>query len=102
MHFLWKLFMQQKPTSLWYLLNFLIPFPEQLTKFHFDFRNVIGKGGFGKVWLATLKKNNKLYAIKEMSKARIIHKSQLDSVINEHAILTQVVHPMLVNIHYAF
>lgn len=32
---------------------------------------VIGKGGFGKVWKVESKKNKQLYALKEMSKAKI-------------------------------
>jgi serine/threonine kinase 32 len=30
---------------------------------------VIGKGGFGRVWKVELKRNGKVYALKEMSKA---------------------------------
>ena len=31
---------------------------------------VIGKGGFGKVWIVTTASSGKFYALKEMSKAR--------------------------------
>ena len=34
----------------------------------------MGRGGFGKVWKVNYKKINTLYAMKEMSKAKIIDK----------------------------
>lgn len=36
----------------------------------FVFIQVIGKGGFGKVWRVELKKGKEKYALKEMSKAK--------------------------------
>ena len=47
------------------------------------FNYVIGKGGFGKVWKVESKKDRKLYAKKEMSKALIITKKSVNSVMNE-------------------
>lgn len=35
----------------------------------FNYKSVLGKGGFGKVWRVELKKNQCQYALKEMSKA---------------------------------
>ena len=54
-----------------------------LTKSHFSYHYCIGKGGFGKVWKVEKKKNGKQYAMKEMSKARILTKRSLKSVMNE-------------------
>jgi serine/threonine protein kinase len=48
----------------------------------------IGKGGFGKVWKVERKKSKQQYAMKEMSKARIITKRSIKSVMNERQILT--------------
>ena len=48
--------------------------------FYFDY--VIGKGGFGKVWSVEMKKNSKLYAMKEMNKTNIIAKKSIHSVLN--------------------
>jgi serine/threonine protein kinase len=43
-----------------------------------------------------------MYAMKEMAKARIISKRSVNSVMNEKKFLSQLNHPFLVNMHYAF
>ena len=53
----------------------------------------IGKGGFGKVWKVELKKTKQLLAMKEMSKARVISKRSVKSVMNERNILADLNHP---------
>ena len=53
-------------------LSFFAYLSLAITKNHFLFNYVVGRGGFGKVWKVEKKKNKKLYAMKEMSKARII------------------------------
>ena len=67
----------------------------------FTFVQCIGKGGFGKVW-QVFKDDQHLYAMKEMSKARIIHKRSIKSVINERLILACLQNEHIVNMHYAF
>lgn len=59
-----------------------------VTKNHFQFHYVIGRGGFGKVWKVERKKEKKLYAMKEMGKGRIIAKRSVNSVMNEKKFLT--------------
>lgn len=70
------------------------------SSFHYDF--CIGKGGFGKVWKVEYKKYRKIYAMKEMNKARILTKRSVKSVMNERQILTFLNSPFLVNMYYAF
>jgi hypothetical protein len=42
----------------------------------------IGKGGFGKVWKVEVKKTKAVFAMKEMSKVKIINKKSVSSVMN--------------------
>jgi serine/threonine protein kinase len=42
----------------------------------------VGKGGFGKVWKVELKRSKQIYAMKLMSKAKIINKKSVASVMN--------------------
>ena len=63
-----------------------------LTRNHFQFQYVIGRGGFGKVWKVEYKKTKKTYAMKEMSKARILAKKSVNSVLNERKILSLLKH----------
>ena len=77
------------------------------TKYHlyrnlFDFLFVIGKGGFGKVWRVRYKKTQEIFAIKEMSKKKILDKKSEYSINNERVFLSKLRHPFLVNMHYAF
>ena len=58
-----------------------------LNKNHFHFHYVIGRGGFGKVWKVEMRKEKKLFAMKEMAKARIISKRSVNSVMNEKKFL---------------
>ena len=84
-----------------------------MSKNAFQFHYIVGKGGFGKVWKVEHKKSKKLYAMKEMLKARVISKRSVNSVMNERKLLTQLKHPyvrsslslplsFIVNMHFAF
>ena len=84
----------------------------------FNFLYPIGRGGFGRVWKARLKRqfnnNNNIYdkylyknksrifAIKEMSKAKIYYKNSLQSVANERKFLALFHFPLLSNMYFAF
>ena len=75
---------------------------QSLSKAMFQFHYGIGKGGFGKVWKVELKKTKDSFAMKEMSKARILSKKSVNSVINERKLLSYLKHPFIVNMQYAF
>ena len=68
----------------------------------FEFLFIIGKGGFGKVWRVREKKTKELYALKEMSKTKIIDKKSEKSINGEREFLSYLHHPFIVNMHYAF
>ena len=48
----------------------------------YEFKRIIGRGGFGKVWKVVDKKTNKTFALKVMDKAKIMAKKCVQSVIN--------------------
>lgn len=73
-----------------------------VTKNHFQFQYVIGRGGFGKVWKVQKKKTDTLYAMKEMLKSRVLAKRSVPSVMNERNLLATLKHDFIVNMHYAF
>ena len=73
-----------------------------LSKNLFKFMYVIGKGGFGKVWKVQYKKTKETFALKEMSKLKIIDKKSEKSINSEREFLSFLQHPFIVNMHYAF
>ena len=62
----------------------------------------IGKGGFGKVWKVEHKKLKTIFAMKEMSKAKVVNKKSVSSVMNERTFLAKLNHPFIVNMTSAF
>ena len=68
----------------------------------FEFITVIGKGGFGKVWKVQYKKTKEYFALKEMSKRKILDKKSEKSINSERKFLSLLNHPFIVNMHYAF
>ena len=68
----------------------------------FEFLSVIGKGGFGKVWRVRYLKSSKEYAMKEMSKVKIIEKNCVSSVLSERDLLSKMRHPFIVNMIFSF
>jgi serum/glucocorticoid-regulated kinase 2 len=56
---------------------------ETISKSQFNFLYVIGIGGFGKVWKVEHKRTGQVFAMKEMSKALVITKKSVGSVMNE-------------------
>ena len=73
--------------------NWSVPVTLAITKQHFKFHCVVGKGGFGRVWKVERKKFRSMYAMKEMSKVRIVNKKSVNSVLNERKLLSQLKHP---------
>ena len=78
-----------------------LSFPH-LSRNLFDFKYVIGRGGFGKVWKVSFKKTHHVYALKEMSKLKIIDRKSEKSIISERNHLSKLNHPFLVNMICSF
>ena len=72
------------------------------SKSMFEFLYVVGRGGFGKVWMVKYKKTQEKYALKEMSKVKIIDRKSEKSIKNEREFLSQLHHPFIVNMICSF
>uniref|UniRef100_A0A8D0L3S0 Serum/glucocorticoid regulated kinase 2 n=1 Tax=Sphenodon punctatus TaxID=8508 RepID=A0A8D0L3S0_SPHPU len=69
----------------------------------FDFLKVIGKGSFGKVFLAKCKSDGTFYAVKVLQKKSILKKKEQNHIMAErNVLLKNVKHPFLVGLHYSF
>ena len=73
----------------------------KINKNYFDFQQIIGRGGFGKVWKVSFKKN-KIYALKEMKKTKIIDRNSINCIMTEREVLSKLNHPFIINMHFAF
>ena len=73
-----------------------------LSKSLFDFLYIIGRGGFGKVWKVQYKRTKVNYALKEMSKVKIIDRKSEKSIKNEKDFLSKLHNPFLVNMICSF
>ena len=65
----------------------------RVSKSSFEYISIIGKGGFGKVWKVYSRKKRIYYALKEMSKTKIIDKRSEKSIKYERNLLSTMNHP---------
>ena len=75
---------------------------ELVTRNSFEFIHLIGRGGFSKVWKVKWKKTGAIFALKEMSKPRIIDKKCESTILLERDLLSKMNHPFIVNMHFSF
>ena len=68
----------------------------------FHFLMVIGRGAFGKVFLAKLKDEEQLYAVKAIRKDILLQYDQVESTELEKKIMLESEHPFVVGMDYAF
>ena len=68
----------------------------------FEILKLLGKGGFGKVFLAQKKDSGSLHAMKCIRKDLIIENEALKYITKEKEILKTVDHPFLINMEYVF
>ena len=73
-----------------------------MNKNYFDFLYIIGRGGFGKVWKVKLKKTSEYFALKEMSKLKIIDRRSELSIMSEKTLLSRLNNPFIVNMYFTF
>jgi serine/threonine protein kinase len=68
----------------------------------FEIKGVIGRGTFGKVFLAELKRTKQLFAIKSLRKDILVEAGQVENVKLEKDILMACDHPFLAGMEYVF
>lgn len=68
----------------------------------FVFHRTLGTGSFGRVHLVRSKTNFRFYAIKVLSKEKVVRMKQVEHTTNERALLSRVQHPFVVNLWGAF
>lgn len=68
----------------------------------FKLKIVLGRGTFGKVYLAELSHNKKMYAIKSIRKDVLLEFDQVNNTKLEKDILMSCEHPFLVSMDYLF
>lgn len=68
----------------------------------FIIHQTLGTGSFGRVHLVRSKHNLRFYAIKVLSKAKIVRTKQVEHTNDEKALLEAVQHPFIVNLWGAF
>jgi len=66
----------------------------------FEIGEAIGRGGFGKVVKVT--KDGRIYAMKEMLKARVMAKKSIESVMKELELMCRFNSEFIVNVQWAF
>jgi p70 ribosomal S6 kinase len=69
---------------------------------HFDLLKLIGEGAFGKVIMVKNLLDQKIYAMKVISKKLLKKKNSISYMKSERDILTKVDHPFIVQLFFAF
>ena len=68
----------------------------------FSFLMLIGRGAFGKVFLAEMKSTKKLYAIKSIRKDVLLEKGQIENTLLEKDIMFECDNPFLITMDCLF
>jgi len=68
----------------------------------FEFIRTLGTGSFGRVHLVRSRHNTRYYAVKVLSKERVVKMKQVEHTNSEREMLERVRHPMLVNLWGTF
>lgn len=59
----------------------------------FNFKYIVGIGGYGEVWKVQRRRDAEVFAMKVLSKGRILGKNSVYSVMNECRLLAHLNHP---------
>ena len=76
--------------------------PNRLKVSDFDIIKLLGKGGFGEVYLVQLKKTKNIYALKAIDKKRMLQNDIKKYVENERKVYERFHSPFIINFYRAF
>ncbi len=69
----------------------------------FEFLRVLGRGSFGKVFLARRYSTQKLFAVKVLDKRAVVRRNETQHIMAERNVLRRNhQHPFLVSLHSSF
>lgn len=68
---------------------------------HFTLLKVIGKGAFGRVFLAK-KNTGEVFAMKRIRKDKVLRSGAVENILLERKILSEVNHPLLLKLRHVF
>ena len=75
----------------------------KISRSNFEFMNIIGRGGFGKVWKVKFIPTQKVYSMKEMLKAKILDMKNEQNIIHEREVLSKLPSsPFISNLFFSF
>ncbi len=70
---------------------------------HLRKHEILGVGGFGKVWLASHRqKTKKVYALKMLDKRQLIEANQVKAILREKDIMSSLEHPFIISLVSSF
>ncbi|OLY85358.1 Serine/threonine-protein kinase gad8 [Smittium mucronatum] len=75
---------------------------EKLNIDQFDLLKVIGRGSFGKVFQVRKRDTGRIYAMKVLSKSKIIIRSEVAHTLAERNVLAKINHPFIVPLKFSF
>jgi serum/glucocorticoid-regulated kinase 2 len=75
---------------------------EHITEDSFNLLRLLGRGYYGKVFLAEKKNDGRLFAIKAIKKLDIIKRNFIDNLKNEKKIMFENDNPFVVNLEYCY
>ena len=76
--------------------------PTQTKLSDFSLIRAIGRGAFGKVCIVYHRGMKKNFALKYISKRRLIHRNMVSNVFQELEFLKELDHPFIVNLWFTF
>ena len=76
--------------------------PNIVTESAFKKIKIIGKGTYSVVWYVTSKLFRKEFAMKIISKTKIIKLDAVNLILEERELLTKINHPFIVTMHFSF